>query len=231
MPLSINDFLFALLPGICQLCDAKTHRQLDLCIACENDLPWLGQACSICSQPLPHGASTCGKCLTNRPIYSHCHSAFEYQYPVDKLILNFKSHRKLMAGNLLSNLLAKTFSPDHTPPDILVPMPLHQRALKARGFNQSTEIAKVLSKCLKIPMEHGWCQRVVDTQEQKSLSLVERAKNVKDAFSISSDLSGKSIGIVDDVVTTGASVNELSKVMKANGAGSVEVYCLARTPL
>lgn len=228
---SLNDILYALLPGTCLLCDAKTNRTMDLCIDCENELPWLDNVCSICSHPLPQGEFVCGKCVVATPLYSRCHSAFIYQYPVDKLILNFKQHRNLLTGNLLATLLVNSLSPSHRPPDLLIPMPLHKRALKARGFNQSAEIARVLSKRLKIPMELKLCSRVIDTVEQKSLSVADRIRNIKGAFSLEQGLSGERVGIVDDVVTTGASVNELTRIIMANGARSVEVYCLARTPL
>ena len=227
----LNGTLYTILPGVCLLCDAKTNRHLDLCIDCENDLPWLEDVCSICSHPVPRGESICGKCLLNKPTYSRCHSAFVYQYPVDRLILNFKRQQNLIAGHLLANLLGSSLSSCHSPPDLLIPMPLHKRAQKARGFNQSAELAKVLSDKLKTPLELKQCRRIIDTREQKSLSVSDRVRNVKGAFSLRSGFSGEKVGIVDDVVTTGATINELARVILANGAGSVEVYCLARTPL
>ena len=227
----LNNILYTLLPGTCLLCDAKTFRMLDLCVDCETVLPWPENVCSICSYPLPIGEIICGKCVVIRPAYSRCHAAFIYQYPIDKLILNFKNHHDLLTGCLLTNLLANSLPSDHVLPDLLIPMPLHNRAQKARGFNQSAEISRVLSRKWNIAVNHNRCSRTVDTAEQKSLTAIDRAKNVKGVFSITERFNGEHVGIVDDVVTTGASVTELTKLFMANGAGSVNVYCLARTPL
>ena len=227
----LNNFLFAILPGTCIVCDASTYRRMDLCIDCELELPWLKNACLSCSIPLPDGNSVCGRCFFDKPPFTRCHSSFVYTYPIDRLILDFKEHRKLYIGNLLATLLLKTFPENFTPPDLLVPVPLHKSAQKRRGFNQSLEIANVLSDKWSVPVDARNCKRIVKTTTQKSLHPKDRAKNIQGAFAIKNPYQGERIAIVDDVVTTGATVTEFARLIMDNGAASTDIICIARTPL
>ena len=227
----LNEFSYVLLPGTCILCEAGTHRKLDLCADCESELPWLRHACLLCSIPLPDGDTICGRCLTKKPPFACCYSSFLYSYPIDRMIIEFKENRKLHIGHLLGNLLADSFPKHFTLPDLLIPIPLHKTSLKQRGFNQSLEIAEVLSNRWSVPVDSRNCSRVVKTNEQKSLSLKDRTRNVKDAFAISRAYQGERITIVDDVITTGATAKELARLLMSNGAGSTEVISIARTPV
>jgi ComF family protein len=227
----LDKVLYSILPGTCVLCDASTHRQLDLCIDCEADLPWLKNACVVCSIPLPDGNEICGRCLFNKPAFARCHSGFVYQYPIDRLILDFKENQKLLLGKLLARLLLGSFPEEFMPPDLLVPVPLHKSAYWKRGFNQSLEIAEVLSSAWSVPLDAGSCRRIVSTRQQKSLRLKDRARNIRGAFTIRKVYQGERIAIVDDVVTTGATVSELAVQLMSSGAGSAEVICIARTPV
>ena len=227
----LNNLLFAIFPGTCVVCDASTHRKLDLCADCEQELPWLSHACSSCGIPLPEGNTVCGRCLFKPPPFTRCYSSFVYKYPIDRLILDFKENQKLFIGNLLTALLIKSFPVNFTPPDLLVPIPLHKSALKRRGFNQSREIAKILSDNWSIPMDSRNCTRTVKTIPPKSLHLTDRADNTRGAFAIDKPDQGERIAIIDDVVTTGATVAEFTRLILGNGAGSAEVICIARTPV
>lgn len=117
----------------------------------------------------------------------------------------------------------------HPKPDLLLPMPLHPGRLKERGFNQSLEIAKPISRWLDIPLAADACQRTRDTPTQTGLKWKERRRNVRGAFACDLDLSGKKIAILDDVMTTGATLNEISRVLKACGASEVSAWVVART--
>ncbi|MFP6807035.1 MAG: ComF family protein [Pseudomonadales bacterium] len=226
----VEHILFTLLPGSCVLCDAPRKHKLDLCFDCEQELPWLTNHCFNCAIPLPDGNMICGKCLTEHPPYSHCYSAFVYEYPIDKLILEFKENRKLVIGRVLASLLLRSFPGSYLPPDLLLPVPLHKSSLRRRGFNQSTEIAEVLSDAWSVPIDTRNCRRQKKTSAQKSLHIEDRIKNISGAFAIDKHYRGKRIAIIDDVVTTGATVRELANLLLDNGADSVEVICIARTP-
>ncbi len=226
----LRQFLYAFLPGACILCDAPGQKDIDLCPDCNADLPRIKNCCSHCAIPLPEGDSICGKCLTQSPPFDHCHAAFIYEFPVDRLILDFKENRKLVTGKILAVLLARSFARDFTPPDLLLPVPLHKSSLRERGFNQSIEIADVLADHWSIPVDTRNCRRTHRTADQKSLHLEDRIKNMRGAFTIDKTYTGQRIAIVDDIVTTGSTVSALARLLLENGAGSVEVICLARTP-
>lgn len=108
-------------------------------------------------------------------------------------------------------------------------MPMHAKRLKERGFNQALEIARLVSKQLKISLDYTTCQRTKYTPPQASLHLKERFKNIRGAFNCQKGLQDMRIAIVDDVMTTGASLNELAKTLKQAGASHVECWVIART--
>ena len=226
----IKKFLYAFLPGTCILCESPSHRTLDLCTSCELELPWLNNQCLLCGIPLPEGNAICGKCLLIKPAFTRCYSAFIYEYPIDRLILEFKTNHKLAIGKILATLLAESFPEGFTPPDLLIPIPLHKSSYRKRGFNQSIEIAEVLSDTWSIPIDTRNCRRITRTLEQKSLHADDRIRNMRGAFTIDESYNGQRIAIVDDVVTTGATVSEFARLIMSEGAGSAEVICLARTP-
>jgi len=107
-------------------------------------------------------------------------------------------------------------------------MPLHPQRLKERGFNQSLEIARLISKPLNIPMRHA-CKRIKFSAPQASLPIKDRVNNMKGAFICNEDLTGLNVILLDDVMTTGASLNALAKAVKAKGAAHVECWLIART--
>ena len=138
-----------------------------------------------------------------------------------------KSFADLMSDNLLSNdVLAKDI-------DLIIPMPMHPKRLQERGFNQALEIAKLISKLLDIPLDYQSCTRNKLSPPQASLPLKERVKNIRGVFGINDahakNLKGLKIALIDDVMTTGASLNELAKTVKKAGASHVECWVLART--
>jgi ComF family protein len=176
---------------------------------------------------------TCGQCLQHRPDYNYCISAFEYRYPIDRMILNFKSKGQLIIGKVLANLLANTISnrlENNLKPDLMVPIPLHRSQLRSRGFNQSREIADVISRRLGIPVNNQLCRRTKKTSAQKSLSATERKANLRGAFAVVGPVLGKHIAIVDDVMTTGTTVESLAGLLYTLGAAEVQIWVIARTP-
>lgn len=113
-------------------------------------------------------------------------------------------------------------------PDIIIAMPLHPQRIAERGFNQSLELAKMLSQTLHIPI-HAGCKRILHTPPQAGLNQQQRIRNMRGAFSCQHSLQGLNIAIVDDVMTTGASLNELARQLKQHGAAHVQCWLVART--
>ncbi len=217
----VQDCLLCAEPGITDI----------LCAACADDLPRLPQpCCRHCALPVPAG-DTCGRCLNKPPHFDTARAVFAYDFPLDKLVQSFKyGHRLALAVFFSRRLieLAKDRIEDSGPPDLIVPMPLHSRRLRERGFNQALELARPLGKSLRIPVDATLCRRLRDTRPQTGLHWRERVRNIRGAFDCTTDLSGKRILLVDDVMTTGASLNECARIVKRHGAARVSVLVLAR---
>lgn len=228
----INELLYALIPGTCILCRDRTRRNMDLCPACEEKLPWLGTRCIRCAVPLSPPDSICGPCLEAPPLWHHCFAAFRYEPPMDRLIGEFKNRQQLVTGKVLATLLACAwdFQQAEPSPDLLVPVPLHKSRLRRRGYNQAAEIADVLADHCRLPIDNHLCRKIHETTDQKTLDARTRMQNLKNAYQLDHDIPGVHVGLVDDVMTTGATAHELTRLLLRAGAASVQVIVLARTP-
>lgn len=217
----------AILPQHCALCGAGTSNRL-LCAGCDADLSHhQAPACPICALPAL-GSQVCGACLQHPPAFDRTLAAFSYRFPVDRLLHAFKYSGNLALVEILAKPLAR-LAASHPKPDLLMPMPLHPGRLKERGFNQSLEIARPISRWLDIPLAADACRRTRDTPPQAGLKWKERRRNVRGAFACDLDLCGRKIAVLDDVMTTGATLNEISRVLKGRGASEVSVWVVART--
>lgn len=217
-----------LYPPVCLLCRAPGAGDLDLCPGCRGDLPWFGHGCPACARPLPSGAGPlCGACLKRPPPFDATHALFHYAAPVDRLITGLKYRGRLSHARLLGELWA-SHAPVTDPPDLLLPVPLHPERLRERGFNQSLELARPLSRRLGIPLQPGLMKRVRPTRAQQGLKGKERRRNVRAAFEIAAGTVPAHVAIIDDVMTTGSTVGEMAKQLKRAGAERVEVWVLAR---
>lgn len=197
-------------------------------MGCDADLShYRAPACPVCALPTPSG-QVCGACLQHPPDFDRTLAAFSYHFPIDRLLHAFKYSGNLALIDILAKPLAQ-LAADHPKPDFLMPMPLHPGRLKERGFNQSLEIAKPISRWLGIPLIADACQRTRDTPTQAGLKWKERRRNVRGAFACDLDLSGKKIAVLDDVMTTGATLNEISRILKSQGASEVRAWVVART--
>lgn len=223
-----------LLPGCCVLCKSSTESS-DLCLACEQDLPWLKNPCKNCALPLlSTNVNVCGQCLQHPLPFDNTHALFLYQPPIDQLIMGLKFQKKLVYARLLSELLTKhlTIIYDKKPfPQCIIPVPLHPKKLQERGFNQAVEIVRPLAKKFKTPIDLQSCQRIKATLAQTDLPAIERRENMKNAFLMQRKMPFKHVAIFDDVVTTGQTVFELSKVLKEMGVEKIDIWCCARTIL
>lgn len=224
--------LDALLPHRCLLCMSDSESRL--CAHCESSLPWLDQACLRCALPLTDPADHCGRCTARPPSFDRSIAAFRYAPPIDKLIGQFKNHGQLSAGRLLDHYLAEKIRQQlshEAPPDVLTAVPLHWRRQLLRGFNQSAFLAESLSRQLRIPFIKV-ARRQFPTPKQQALRRRQRLRNLNRAFVANSNLvEDRHIAIVDDVLTTGATAEALSRSLKLAGARRVDIWALARTPL
>ena len=230
----IKKIQFKLLPGCCLLCGKLSGTQQDLCPACRSKLPFNEHHCSTCAQPLPSSipaGSICGRCQTNPPTYDHCFAPFRYQNELTNLHHNFKFHHKLAAGRLMAELMCEQLAaPLIQRPQLLLPVPLHAKRLRERGFNQAQELARILSAQLSIPVDSHSLSRRCNTRAQSSLPKKERQKNIRNAFALTAKIGSPHVAIIDDVMTTGLTVNEISRSLRASGVSEIEIWVFARTP-
>ena len=218
------------LPQRCELCAGVSGTAL-VCGACMRDLPWLPRACPVCA--LPSGGSVCGHCLSDPPPFDATIAAFSYAFPVDRLIHSLKYQGRLaMAEWCADAIIARrelANSGVGSRPDRLIALPLAVLRQRERGYNQALEIARVIGARTGVPLLSRGLSRVRATPPQAALPWTERAKNVRGAFACELDLSGLTVALVDDVMTTGASLAEAAKILQASGAVSVESWVVART--
>ena len=208
----------------CILCGAPSHEVW--CSACDAALPYLNSShCPVCALPVMDGL-ICGHCLLHPPLFKRTLAVYAYAFPLDKLVLALKYGEKFHLATLLGDKLAQRVS---MLPDCVIAMPLHPARLQERGFNQSMQLARRIARQLELPLLPFACQRIRNTLSQSTLPLKERGKNVRKAFSCSADVAGKHIAVVDDVMTTGATLNELALALLNAGASEVSVWVIART--
>lgn len=220
------------LPFHCILCSSLTNRQQEICEPCYRELPWIAQHCERCASPLTTNAFSCGHCL-NRKLYYDCtHALFQYQKPISSLLLALKFKHTLSHARILGELLAESIQKRAKPtPDFLVPVPLHPKRIQERGFNQALELGRPVSKMLRIPILFEGIERINPTSAQSSLPAKNRKANVKRAFAVQRNFKGARIAVLDDIVTTGDTVNEFCRILKQNDASSIEIWCIARSIL
>jgi len=232
----LRNWSYRLLPGICFLCGIKTFRSLDLCHFCESDLPWIDKACPRCSTPVKYGYSLCSSCASNQFPWKTMLCPFYYAAPIDYFIYQFKYRNSLTAGQIMGSLLSKYVrlhyqKTGNSLPDKIIPVPLHKRRLRDRGYNQAQELAQNLSDELTIPVDARVIRRVRDTPPQQNLSRSDRLSNLKNAFIVDHSVQNLHLAIVDDVITTGATVSEIASLLLSRGAEKIEIFAIAKTDL
>lgn len=228
----MRDLLALLLPRICVLCGDWAAEPFNLCPGCVRDLPGIGDACRRCALPLPSsGADVCARCTSAPPPFRRALAAFRYADPLDSLIQQLKYRGDITIAPTLGRMLAQRVTEEEAGgPECLLPVPLHPRRLRARGFNQSLEIARATGAVAGIPVKRHWVRRARDTPVQsRAQGIRARRLNVRGAFTASRRLARfRRVAIIDDVVTTGATAAELARVILAQGVESVDLWCVAR---
>ncbi len=222
----------------CLLCDLKTAEKTLICDACFVELPQPIDACYQCGLPLHSTAprlgkmQICGNCLTQAPHFDYTIAPFLYAQPMDYLIQQFKFSGQLVAGYALSKLMLKIISPlIHGRPQAIMPVPLHAKKLKSRGYNQAQELACPIAKALAIDLDLTSCARLKDTQPQSGLSKTDRIINMQNAFTLRKPIVAEHVVLIDDIMTTGNTLNELAKQLKRAGVKKVGIWVCARAIL
>jgi ComF family protein len=220
-------------PFVCGLCGEFSQRNQDLCQVCFDSFPWINDRCYRCGEDLflSDGTINCMRCVTDPLSFDRLCAIFSYEPPIRQLIARLKFSASLSDGRILAELLTEKVGiwyRHQALPDALIPMPLHLKRLRKRGFNQALELILPTHQQYQIPIVLDACVRVKATPPQAKLGEVERKKNMKNAFQIVKPLPFEHVAIIDDVVTTGSTVHALSEVLKAAGVEMVDVWCICR---
>lgn len=221
---------FWLLPPVCLICGQRAELPRDCCAGCQADLPVIEAACQRCGQALAQSAVQCGRCLRKRPAFDRTWAGYAFAPVAQGLVHRFKYQRDLAAGRVLASLLAQRLVLQGAlRPQALVPVPLHWRRQLRRGFNQAEYLAADLSRQLGgIPVMRA-LQRRRATRTQSDLPAGQRAANVRAAFAARSLPPGLShVALVDDVMTTGATLDACAAQLKQAGVKRVELWVVAR---
>jgi ComF family protein len=212
----------------CLLCRQPVSHPSGFCEPCRLDLPMVSAACPSCAMPTAPGAAC--HCLPTDWPFAAVLCATYYAFPVDRLIWRYKEEHRLDHARPLASLMVSRIRRHNGPrPDLLVPVPAAPHRLRARGFDQALELARACGRQLGIPVRHDLFQRRADRQAQKQLNARQRESHMADAF-IPGRLRGLPghVALVDDVLTTGATVRQLAALLHRAGVREVEVWTLAR---
>ena len=231
LPGKVDGCLAAPLPWLfalrCMACGEPGQEGRDLCGACHADLPWQGPACLRCALPIPL-AGTCGHCLQSSPPLGEVHAVFDYAFPLDRLLPRLKFHRDFAAGRVLAQCMAERFA-GLPRPQALLPVPLHRGRLRQRGFDQALELARPLARALELPLHAGLLHRCRATHAQSRLDADARARNLRGAFRVDAGTALPAhVSLVDDVMTTGATLHAAAKALRAAGVARIDAWVCAR---
>ena len=223
----------ARLPSLCSVCHGWGVQRV--CADCVQRFAPEVPRCRRCALQVGAGTSLCGACLTDPPPYARALAALDYGYPWDGLIAHFKFHAALDLAPALAQRLVDTFRrSDAALPALLLPVPLSTARLRERGYNQAWELTHRLGRALRCETDAHLLLRVKDTPHQLALPPGQRAGNVRAAFAVEprrrAELQGRSVTLVDDVMTTGATAAEAARTLLRAGASEVGVWVVARTP-
>jgi ComF family protein len=220
-----------LFPPTCILCNAPGITDMDICQHCLLDLPTNHHCCYRCAEPFTSeniSAQLCGRCLSRPPPFTETVAPFLYQHSMRYLITGLKFNKQYKNARLLAELMSQHLHNNVQKPECIMPVPLHPKRYRERGFNQSIEIAKTLAHRLSVPLDIHSATRTRNTTHQTGLAAKQRRNNMKRAFSVSKKMKWNHVAIVDDVMTTGSTVLELAATLKRAGVERVDVWVCAR---
>ena len=223
----LGRLLGGLWPRHCLVCGEACPAE-SLCPACRQALPWNRSACQRCALPLPVSVAACGHCLRRPPPLTVVHAAFRYEIPLDRLLPRLKFHDDLAAGRLLGGLMAEALAGTERP-DALIPVPLHRRRLRSRGFDQTLELAVPLARALRLPLMDDILMRMRESAPQSRLDAAARRRNLRRAFAVrEGGVLPTHVALVDDVMTTGATLHAAADALQRAGVTRVDAWVCAR---
>ena len=217
------------LPGQCESCRRWTRGRL--CGDCGPLIPTT--RCPGCGLRLTTDNARCGACLAHPLPLMRCHCAVDYRAPWDQLIVHFKYHGAVdLAAALGAHLAEAVPAADAATVDLVLPMPLSKQRLAQRGYNQAWEIARRVARRHRREADAQALQRPLDRDPQAGLDRAERRRNLRGVFAVPQPqrVAGRHVALVDDVMTTGATLAEAAQALHDAGAASVQAWVLARTP-
>lgn len=215
----------------CILCGIEDTCRPGFCTGCYTDLPLITSYCSRCARILPD-PGICAECLLDKNgfVFSDCIVAVPYDYPVNKIIHHLKFNGRITFARPLGYLLEEKLTENRvTLPECLIPVPLHFTRQLYRGYNQSAEIARILSRQLQIPLDQHICKKTKPTRAQSLLRAEQRKRNIQGSIKVTGKVDYRHIAIVDDVMTTGNTVNEMARILVRAGVSRVSVWVCARS--
>ncbi len=215
----------------CLLCRLHPAARHGLCEGCHADLPWLLGGCPRCAEPLIADLHVhCARCQQHPPAFDRTLAAFTYRFPLTELLPTIKYQRRPAALGWLGATLAELIADRlEQKPQLLLPVPMHPWQLFRRGFNQAALIAEILARELAIPYHDRLLRKTRNTSHQADLGRAERQANLRDSFACLGPVPPH-VAIVDDVMTTGSTADELARLLRRQGAKQIDVWVLARTP-
>jgi len=224
-----------LLPRQCLNCKTSLYKEETVvCTKCYEQLPFQQNNCQVCGQCYAANSDHCGRCIAKPPSFDQCFFPFEYKSNIKELICQIKYRERPELAKLAAQLLAKEIQQyiiDHSTvlPNALIAVPMHPKRLRERGYNHSQLIAKHLSKELNIPLLNNALIKSKHTKTQASQSLKQRKKNLQGSFKVKKILMPECLAIIDDVLTTGSTAEEIAKILKKNGVNYIWVWGIAHT--
>jgi len=216
-------------PERCLLCGAGDAEH-GACAGCRADLPWNRVACPSCAQPLP-AVAICRKCLKRAPAFDAAWTAFVHTDPVRRGVLRLKYAAQFEQARVLGHLMGRALAQRETPlPALMIPVPLPRRRWFTRGYNQALELARAVSRETGVRIDSDAVRLVRAPGDQIGQTAAQRRRNLRGAFRLERDLSGLHVALIDDVMTTGATLDALARAARKAGAAKVEAWALARAP-
>ncbi|MDF1684567.1 MAG: ComF family protein [Legionellaceae bacterium] len=214
----------------CALCRRLHRGPYSVCTFCEHALIPLGPACQHCATPLINiknktKLKICSQCIKKKPALDHVFASYRFEEPLRTLLHDFKYRESLHLAKFLVSIMGKI-----PPTECLIPVPSHKKRLKKRGFNHAVILAQLLAKKIQRPCLTSHIQKIVDTPSQAKLDAPERRRNLQNTFKIKA-LPYQHVTLVDDLITTGSTANELALQLKAQGVARVDLCCIAKTCL
>lgn len=216
-----------LIPQDCFVCGQSRAASL-VCRVCAASMPRLPEgSCRICASSSP-GGGVCVTCQRKAPAFDTTQALFRYTFPTDRMIRALKYRNRLALARYFGEMLVDIPLPESI--DLVLPMPLHDVRLRERGFNQAVEISRPFARLRRLALAPLAAERIRNTAAQADLPLIERKANMRGAFACRARLDGLSIVVVDDVMTTGTTLEALARTLKQYGASRVHNLIIARTP-